>query len=389
MARNENLRYDNSTYQLRAYKGPFETIAKLRYDIPLGESGDFAFLEDTESFVYWNKTAKDWKNVDYVSDLNGSNYVMVYGTGTPDENGAEFLAAYNLAKTMPRYIGSIDTTTDDIVTVYKGQVWDDTDNTGDFKIATNTIINGPANTITGTTVSQKYAQSLRTTMLIAPGYYNFATEFVHNQSGIDIKSLSGDSDVFISSTTKNGNYSFGVATGYTKVSGINTVDALTKSSIRLAPNLQFGVVLEKCISDIYSYWDGDVAHNYTYYGTLIDCIGDNYSFVSGNGGQTLSGKFVRCKADNFSFGYNAIIANATFENCTGKEYCFGSTDGEYSSSIGPESKFKNCTASDLSFGCNTSENYGKYVFCINEGDDTGLFNTNASNLYCSKNGELP
>lgn len=68
MARNESIPFDGSTYQIRAYKGPFESLAKLQNDFPLGESGYFAFLEDTESFVYWNKELNGWKNLKSVSE---------------------------------------------------------------------------------------------------------------------------------------------------------------------------------------------------------------------------------------------------------------------------------------------------------------------------------
>ena len=41
-------------------------------------------------------------------NLSGTNYVMVYGVGTPTENAAELQAAYNAAKNMPRYLGAFE-----------------------------------------------------------------------------------------------------------------------------------------------------------------------------------------------------------------------------------------------------------------------------------------
>lgn len=364
-----------------------------------------SLVEPTDTNVYWAqiipnsseppilKTFYNGMWVPITNSNNGTNYLVVYGTGTPEENAQEFINAYNLAKTMPRYLAGIDRASDDTVTVYKGQTFDDGSYAlNSFKIATNTVINGPANTVEGIEVSKKYAQSLRTTILIAPGYYNFTGEFVHYCPGINIKSLSGNSDVYISAIEPNGNYVFGIETNFTEISGLVTNHVTYQdgvAAIRVAPNLIFDLVVKKCISGSYSFWDNNIAINSVYYGTFIDCEGGGFSFVCGNGPQTLSGKFIRCKADNFSFGFNAIIANATFEDCEGNDYCFGSTDGEYTSTVQNTTVFKNCWAFDDSFGFNASFNYGKYYYCINKGDNSGLFNTNANNLYCSKNGELP
>ena len=61
------------------------------------------------------------------NDLDGTNYVMVYGVGTPEENAAELQAAYEAAKNMPRYLGDISYGT--VADFYVGQTFyfDDTD----------------------------------------------------------------------------------------------------------------------------------------------------------------------------------------------------------------------------------------------------------------------
>lgn len=323
-------------------------------------------------------------------ELNGSNYLVVYGTGTPEENAQEFINAYNLAKTMPRYLAGIDRASDDTVTVYKGQTFDDGSYAlNSFKIATNTVINGPANTVEGIEVSKKYAQSLRTTILIAPGYYNFTGEFVHYCPGINIKSLSGNSDVYVSAIDANMNYVFAIETDFTEISGLVTNHTTHPSygvaAIRIVPNLIFDLVVKKCISGSYSFWDNNIVINGIYYGTFIDCEGGDFSFVGGNGNQTLSGKFIRCKGGNVSFGSYAILANATFENCEGANLCFGSTDGEYSSTVQNTTIFKNCLALDQSFGFGATTNQGNYYYCINTGSNSGVLNGSKS-IYCSKNG---
>lgn len=323
---------------------------------------------------------------------NGTNYLIVYGTGTPEENAQEFINAYNLAKTMPRYIAEgIDTSVDDLITVYKGQSFYDNGYIGAYCIAKNTVINALPDQLTYNIVSEAYAKSIRTTILVAPGYYNFTGEFVHAYSGINIKSLSGNSDVYISAIDANGNYVFGIETDSTEISGLVTNHVTYPfgvAAIRIAPNLRFDLVVKKCISGSYSFWDNNIGINGVYYGTFIDCEGGGFSFVSGNGGQTLSGKFVRCKGGHYSFGFNAILANATFEDCEGNDYCFGSTDGEYTSTVQNTTVFKNCWALDQSFGFGASFNYGKYYYCINKGANSGLLNGDIF-LYCSNNGVTP
>ena len=51
---------------------------------------------------------------------------MVYGTGTPTDNAAELQAAYNEAKTMPRYLGDIPISFAS-TTFYKGQTFYNSD----------------------------------------------------------------------------------------------------------------------------------------------------------------------------------------------------------------------------------------------------------------------
>ena len=331
------------------------------------------------------------KLIEY-NNKNGSNYLIVYGTGTPEENAQEFINAYNLAKTMPRFRADlgIDRSTDEIVTIYKGQSFtDDWSVPGQHSIVNRDYINVPSNTIQDVTIiPQEQATRLRTTILIAPGYYNFATEFVHYCPGINIKSLSGDSDVYVSAIEPNGTYVFGIETDFTEISGLVTNHVRYQNgvgAIRVAPNLIFDLVVKKCISGEYSFWDKNAATNTTYYGTFIDCEGDAYSFVGGTGSHTFSGKCIRCKSGPVSFGAYAILANATFEDCEGSDLCFGSTDGEGPATVQNTTVFKNCRAEDYSFGFRATINQGKYYYCINTGANSGVLNGSKS-LYCSKNG---
>ena len=352
-----------------------------------------SLVEPTDTNVYWAQIIpnsseppilKTFYNGMWIpittsntNNLNGTNYLIVYGTGTPEENALELQAAYNEAKNMPRYLGSIDTDYNINMNIYKGQTFYDS-SSAYYGVCTLDFISGSSGgDLQLTTISEAEAKSIRTTLLVAPGYYNFATEFVHNQSGIDIKSLSGDRDIKVSATT-SGRYTFSINTSYTTVKGINTSFSIDRS-IRVYPSLTELYVVN-CIGGLDCF--GDAEHDTSVNGTFIDCEGGNGSFINGGGNNpTLSGKFIRCKGGDYSFGANAIIANAIFENCEGNDYCFGSTDGEFTTTVQNTTVFKNCWAFDDSFGFGATPNQGKYYYCINIGANTGVLNGSTS-AYC-------
>lgn len=73
----------------------------------------------------------------------------------------------------------------------------------------------------------------------------------------------------------------------------------------------------------------------------------HYPETASNG--TVSGTFRNCKADSYSFGYNASIINAQFIGCQGGDFCFGSE-----TTINPTSNtgvYRNCIAGSNSFSC--------------------------------------
>jgi hypothetical protein len=318
--------------------------------------------------------------------LNGTNYVMVYGTGTPEENAAELQAAYNEAKKMPRFIGFTSPTSSTYM--YAGQTFGVyiEGSPKYYKILVDGLyapyqMSSDVRVI----VEESEAKSTRTTVIVAPGYYNFTGEFVHYCPGINIKSLSGDSDVYIFTINPNGTYVFGIETDFTEISGLVTTHATFSfygtPAIRVAPNLQSDLVVKKCISGAYSFWDKNADRNAIYYGTFIDCEGGAYSFVGGTGSQTFSGKCIRCKSGSVSFGAYAILANATFEDCEGQTFCFGSTDGEGHATVQNTAIFKNCWAINYSFGFGATTNQGKYYYCINTGANSGVLDGSTS-AYC-------
>jgi len=126
---------------------------------------------------------------------SGTNYLMVYGTGTPTENAAELQAAYDAAKLM-------------------------------LPTTTNTI-----------------------TVVVAPGVYTFgATKFTANTSYIDIVSLTGNVDVKLDGINVTANYAYlkGINTGVTAFT-ITGTNVITSNCIGL--NFASKTTVEDGVSD--------------------------------------------------------------------------------------------------------------------------------------------
>lgn len=128
-------------------------------------------------------------------NLSGTNYIMVYGVGTPEENAAELQAAYNTAKTMPRFLGFLNPTSPKYM--YAGQTF------GRYVVGIlkcyKVLVDGTYNPLQmseSLIVSEEQAKSTRTTVIVAPGIYTFGlTNFAIDSSGIDVVSLTGNTDV--------------------------------------------------------------------------------------------------------------------------------------------------------------------------------------------------
>ena len=333
-------------------------------------------------------------------NLNGTNYLMVYGTGTPEENGVELLAAYEAAKRMPRYLGLLD---DNIrTTLYKGQTYRALYDEGYYKMLVD--YTGYPPTETGEyslSVREAEAKSPRTTLIVAPGEYNFgATAFRVNSSGINIVSLTGNSDVIISSTEVNSEYDYiygiKVTANDILIKGINC----RTNTFYIANSLD-NLICEHCIGGNYSFGGGygDAS------GTFNDCTGGNYSFGSGGiasgtfnyctggyesfggYGGTASGTFDDCKGSDGSFGGGGI-ASGTFNNCTGGDYSFGSVGiasgtfnyctGGYESFGGggiASGTFNNCTGGYYSFGGDGGTASGTFDDCTGGNYSFGSYGT--------------
>ena len=304
------------------------------------------------------------------ANVNGSNYLMVYGTGTPQENAIELLAAYEEAKKLPRYVGSFDTTTEDPITIYKGQYWWDSNNTGDYRVATNTIINGPANTVTGSSVGEFEALNISTTVIISPGVYTFTSIFTVNTSGINFVSLTGNRDVII-------NTSVIFSGSHYVIKGF-----LVSNSLRFGTALADYITFINCKCTTTEAWAGYQYGAIAEHNTFIDCEGGAAAFGIGSGTlYAINGTYIRCKGGDYSFGSNNNFVGKCID-CEAGQYSYGSTDGEYTSNI--EGTLIRCCGGEFSFGYNANTNLGKYYYCIQEGVNGGIWNGNTF-AYCAQN----
>ena len=247
------------------------------------------------------------------SDLNGTQYVMVYGVGTPSENAAELQAAYDAAKNMPRYFGSI--TSGSIQTVYAGQTLYAIHLNAYYKIITTKT--GDYYTILGSgnsvEITESEAKSTRTTVIVAPGEYNFGTTaFVVDTPGINIVSLTGNSDVIISSTEEHYDY------GYTYGIKVNADFTLIKGINCKTNTFHIGNYLDNLICEYCTGGDNS--------------FGGNGGFASGSNSVTVSGTFNHCTGGYYSFG-GGNTASGTFNYCIGSDYSFGGDGGTLSGEL--------------------------------------------------------
>jgi len=273
--------------------------------------------------------------------LEGTQYVYVAGNGTPTENGNELTAAYTLAQTMS-------------------------------PTATNriTVIVGPG----------KYLETTSTF-----SQFEFTTDY------IDVVSLTGNPDVFLSGISVG---------GICYIKGMNTSQAISLGGAQPGFNLTNSPStqkIENCIGGNNSFgWGGNVN------GTFINCIGGNSSFASATnftppfgivdlGGGNIGGIFINCTAGNNSFGNTLLFSpsnlTGTFVDCTGGDSCFGydnfniggiTISGIFTNCIGGVGMFAGSQASTLS-GTFTNCKGGIYSFVggfsqTSAGNCTGVFN---------------
>jgi hypothetical protein len=319
--------------------------------------------------------------------LEGTQYVFVAANGTDVENAAELQAAYDLAKTKKQVNnvwislnspsfnvsggGSISAFLNSTTTIpwVNGQTYTirldgveytgvDAGSSGPFlQMSSITAPDGQY-----TTMEVLVQEVIPSRVIVAPGYYNFTSNFLVDEDYVDIVSLDGNRSVIF-----NGSGTINITANDVFVKG---VDVLTKN-FTIATNLG-GLRVENCQGGDYSF-GGDPtfgSNPIIVSGTFIDCQGGVYSFgglgtasgtftncVGGNnsfGGQgTASGTFIDCQGGNNSFGFQGT-ASGTFTNCVGGNNSFGGNGGTASGT------FTDCQGGGGSFGGTAS---GIFNYC--------------------------
>jgi hypothetical protein len=238
-----------------------------------------------------------------------------------------------------------------------------------------------ANAAALTPNGQPLGPNNKATLLIAPGtYYVGASFFAVNTNYVNVVSLTGNRDVFI--TTANATAALYV-TGTANDILVKGIDLGTKR-FTIDTNLS-SLVVENCKGGDRSF---GATNNTIVNGTFIDCEAGIESFGWGLNAQ-VSGTFTNCKASIYSFGYpqNALVSG-TFTNCTATSNSFGSgaspvvsgtfkdcTSGDYSFGSGSiatvSGTFKDCTAGGFSFGYgNNSVVSGTFTNCTSTGSES-------------------
>ena len=290
------------------------------------------------------------------SGLGGTNYIFVKGGGTPQENALELQAAYNQAKTMPRFLGT--RSSDDSYDWYKGQtVYFTGSVTGYYTVSEN--FTGRIYTINLdkiTSITEEEAKAVRATVVVAPGEYKFydmSMSFNMDDCGINVVSLTGLPDVIIDSL------SVGSQCRYSHFRGLKC-----KTGFTVEASAYPDMIFENCQGGNNSFGkSNDYENRPDAGGIYINCVGGDDSF-----GYTSTGKFYNCKAGEDSYGTDNE-ASGEFYNCTGGEGAFAGNEGVASG------KFYNCKGGKFSFGGNGQVS-GEFYNCIGDkrsfGGDEGI-----------------
>lgn len=230
------------------------------------------------------------------TSISGTSWILVKGEGTASENGLELQTAYDNAKLMTPYGQPLSAT--NRYTIYVGAgnyyYWD-----------------GNPFTANG--------------------------QFLINTNYIDIVSLSGEADVFLSGISITNDSVTGSANVYLK--GINVTRALSLGgscdAFALNTNNNTLVTCDTCVGGDWSYGAGGSVN-----GTFINCIGGDSSFAG-----IMS--FSAPQGVNY-LGFSPVIASGIFTDCIGGDYSFGSAqlvgDGQATGT------FNNCVAGIYSLG---------------------------------------
>ena len=212
------------------------------------------------------------------------------------------------------------------------------------------------------------------TLIIAPGDYSIASDFILNNL-VNVTSLTGQADVNIS--TSNVKIQSGANNSSHPISivGLNLTTSLFIQSNLSSLTFKNCKALGTNSFSIEPSGTGSIA------GTFEDCTGDFRSFGGGTG-VTASGLFIRCKTTgNDAFGGKGSTSGY-FEYCGGAIYDSTNFLGLFHQSFGKEGVTVNgyfyyCNGGNSSFASgNTGATGAEFYYCIAKNTSFAYRNTN-------------
>jgi hypothetical protein len=183
---------------------------------------------------------------------------------------------------------------------------------------------------------QLLSDTNRVTVLVAPGKYDFFVTLKMDTPYVDLISLTGDADVFLTSLVSS--TAIKVTTSDIKIKGFNLTEQSNNIIIEGAySNNYFENIIGSDRSFSNGTFGGQVAGNFK------NCVGGKQCFADINNEEILTNSTLEnCTASDFSFGFQ--IEESTLINCLGTSINFG-----YKSIT--KSYLTDCTAQQNSFGC--------------------------------------
>jgi hypothetical protein len=337
--------------------------------------------------------------VDTVGGVDSESSVFVKADGTPQENGAALLAAYDKAaakslNTLGVYsatsgasfnIGSGNyivlapiTNLPSTVILNKNYtatygttpaqtlVWRTTalsSGSGTFLITDTSGVPQSGLTLDPSQLPVYGGEAIKSTLIIGPGLYELPSDLVVEDL-VSITSLTGENDVFIYGSNV-------IIKGVANFPGVNFSNFQVGDQADGAGNGKFFIedglndTIFKNIISQHFYSFNNEAGGGNMSGTFIDCKGGSFG---GSLGGNASGTFINCEGIGSSFGAGGgAISSGYFEGCS-IDPDNGSSSGAYGSfSTQCGGTFINCTSYRSSFGDNSDDVIAYFENCRSYG----------------------
>jgi hypothetical protein len=334
---------------------------------------------DDYSATFTDRSLVDKAYVDSQAGIEGTQYVFVSANGTDTENATELQAAYDLAKTKKeintntKWVSlvsgwdfsvsesELSTSLDENTTIQwvEGQTYtirlDGVEYTGvnqysDINDVVMTSVTAPDGDYT--TIEVLYQEIIPSKVIVAPGYFNFTSNFLVDEDYVDIVSLDGNRSVVF-----NGIGTINITANNVFIKGID----VQNKNFTIGSNLN-KLTVENCKGGDLSFGGSYGSNPITVSGTFTNCEGGYDSF--GRSGVA-SGTFINCTTITGFGSYHNGVASGTFINCEAEGASFGAQGGVASG------KFIDCVGGDVSFGRVAAS--GTFTNCVGGSNSFGTY----------------